>query len=94
MRDYEGMFIIRPDLSQEESNKVVAAIEEAITQDKGKLKDSSSWGKRQLAYEIGGYTEGYYQLTHFQLDPAMIAKLEGACKLNEYILRTLITRSE
>ena len=92
MKDYEGMFVIRPDLSQEDTDKVVQAIEGIISENKGELKDSSAWGKRALAYEMKGNTEGYYRLTHFRIDPKMVAKLGRAYKLNENILKYLIIR--
>lgn len=92
MKDYEGMFVIRPDLNQEETDKVVQAIEGIISENKGELKDSSAWGKRALAHEMKGYTEGYYRLVHFRIDPGMVAKLERAYKLNESMLKYLIIR--
>ncbi len=40
MKNYEAMFIVRPDLNQEELDKTVKAIEEIITSNKGKINDS------------------------------------------------------
>lgn len=92
MRDYEGMFIIRPDLDQTESQNLTKGIEEVITSSKGAIQNSSIWGKRQLAYKIGKYKEGIYQLIHFQTEPSEITKLKRAYRLNENILRVLIIK--
>lgn len=92
MKDYDGIFIIRPELSQEEAEALAKAIEETITQNEGKIKESSNWGKRQLTYRIEGCSEGYYRLIQFEIPPANLAKLERTHRLNEKILRALITK--
>jgi small subunit ribosomal protein S6 len=76
MKDYEGMFIIKPDLDQTKSQNLSKDIEKVITSNKGVVKNSSIWGKRQLAYKIGKYKEGIYQLIHFQTEPTEITKLK------------------
>jgi len=92
MKDYEGMFIIRPDLSQQEADKVASGIEELILKFEGKIKDSSIWGKRQLAYEVGGHREGSYRLIRFEIGSDQIDKLKGNYGHNENILKYLITK--
>ena len=92
MKNYEAMFIVRPDLNQQELDKVVKAIEKIVTSNKGKINDSLNWGKRQLSYKIGRHTEGVYQLVHFQIEPAAIKKLKEGYRLNEDIIRVLITK--
>ena len=94
MKNYEAMFIVRPDLNQEELDKTVKAIEEIVTSNKGKINDSLNWGKRQLSYKIGNYTEGTYQLVHFQIEPTAIKRLKEGYRLNEDIVRVLITKIE
>ena len=94
MKNYEVMFIVRPDLNQEELDKTIKTIEEIVTSNKGKINDSLNWGKRQLSYKIGRYTEGAYQLVHFQIEPTAIKRLKEGYRLNENIVRLLITKIE
>ena len=94
MKNYEGMFIVRPDLNQEELDKIVKTIEKIITSNKGKINDSLNWGKRQLSYKIGRYAEGVYQLVHFQIESTAIKRLKEGYRLNEDIIRVLITKIE
>jgi len=94
MKNYEAMFIVRPDLNQEELDKTVKAIEEIVTSNKGKINDSLNWGKRQLSYKIGSHAEGAYQLVHFQIEPTAIKRLKEGYRLNEDIVRVLITKIE
>ena len=93
MKNYEAMFIFRSDLNQEELDKIVKTIEKIIISNKGKIDDSLNWGKRQLSYKIGKYAEGAYQLVHFQIEPTAIKKLKEGYRLNEDIIRVLITKS-
>ena len=94
MKNYEAMFIVRPDSNQEELDKMVKTIEKIITSNKGKINDSLNWGKRQLSYKIGNYTEGAYQLVHFQIEPAAVKRLKESYRLNDDIVRVLITKIE
>ena len=94
MKNYEVMFILKADLNQEEADKLVKTIEETITSNSGKINDSLNWGKKQLAYKIGKHTEGVYQLVHFQIEPAAIKKLNEIYRLNEDIIRLLLTKAE
>ena len=94
MKNYEAMFIVRPDLNQEELDKIVKTIEKIITSNKGKINDSLNWGKRQLSYKIDRHTEGVYQLVHFQIEPTVVKRLKEGYRLNEDIVRLLITKIE
>ncbi|MEA3328833.1 MAG: 30S ribosomal protein S6 [Candidatus Omnitrophota bacterium] len=92
MEDYEGMFIVRPDLDQVQSENAAKNIEEAITSNKGTIKENLAWGKRQLSYKISKYREGLYRLVHFQIDPSNVKKIRRVYGLNENILKMLIIR--
>ncbi len=94
MKNYEAMFILKADLNQEEAGKLVKTLEETITSNNGKINDSLGLGKKQLAYKIGKYTEGLYQLVHFQIEPAAIKRLKEIYRLNEDIIRLLLIKAE
>ncbi len=90
VRNYEALFIIKADLNEEDTNKVISAIGEIINKEGGKIEDSQIWGKRPLAYEINKQKTGTYALFHFNLEPTAISKIKRLYRLNESILRTLI----
>jgi len=92
MAQYEGLFAIHPDLSQDENKKVVSKIEEQITKSGGTIESSQDWGRRSLAYTIRKKREGMFHLVHFQAPPDTITSLKRAYRLNESILSSLITR--
>ncbi|MDB4349604.1 30S ribosomal protein S6 [Omnitrophica bacterium] len=93
-RRYEGMFIIKPDMNEEELNKTVGSIEGTIVKNGGKVENSQKWARRQLAYGIKKYKEGEYYLFDFEAEPKSILAMEDVYRLNENILRTLITAKE
>ena len=91
---YEGLFALLPDLSQDENKKLVSKIEEQITKAGGMIESSQDWGRRTFAYPIRKKREGVYHLLHFRIAPEAITPLKRACRLNESILNSLITKLE
>lgn len=92
MNNYEGLFIVKPDLKEEDVKNVFKAITDSVAKSGGAVKKEESWGKRQLAYPIKKLKEGYYYKLDFTAEPASISKFEEGCKLNPDIVRTMITR--
>lgn len=90
MRMYEAIYIIQPEASEDEVEKVVQSVESLITEDGGTVVRVDVWGKRRLAYEVKGFHEGIYVLTRFECNPAFPKKLEDAIKLNETVIRYLV----
>lgn len=91
MKNYEGMFIIKPDLNKENTQKVLEVIREPILKEGGSIEASQEWGRRRLGYQIKKYEEGCYYLFHFKIDPQHISKLKKIYMLNEDILKGMIT---
>jgi small subunit ribosomal protein S6 len=92
MNNYEGLFIVRPDIKEEDLKNVYKSISEAIAKHGGAVKKEEPWGKRLLAYPIKKFKEGYYQKVEFSAPSEAITKLDASCKLNADIIRTMITR--
>jgi len=92
MNNYDGLFIIKPDLKEEDVKNVFKAINDAITKGGGSVKKEENWGKKQLAYPVKKFREGYYYKLDFDIPQGAIAVMENTYKLNADILRTMITR--
>jgi len=60
MRRYETIYILDPDLSEEQRKSVLDRVEDLITQYKGFLVEFEDWGSRKLAYEIKKKVRGFY----------------------------------
>lgn len=95
MRKYEAMFIIKPDLSEEEKKALFDQISDVVAKNNGKVSSSSIWSeKRKLYFTIKRCREGVYYLVNFTVAPGAITNINHAYTLNENILRVLITALE
>lgn len=88
---YELMYIINPNLSEEETAAVVEKFK-ALVEQNGTLEEMEEKGKRKLAYEINYISEGYYVLVKFTSGPDFPAELDRVLGITDGILRSLITR--
>jgi small subunit ribosomal protein S6 len=93
MNKYEVMLIIKPDLSEEEKKNLFNQINEVITKNSGSVSSANIWQeKRKLCFTIKKQQEGTYYLVDFSGPREAVDKLKYAFKLNDNILRALITR--
>lgn len=94
MNKYEAMFIVRPDLSEADKKALFAQINDVITKNDGNLSAAAVWQERKkLLFPIKKYREGLYYLAAFSLSPLAVAEIRHTYKLNESILRVLITKA-
>ena len=88
------MYILRPDIAEEEVNKHIEKYNKLLEDMGGKILDSQMRGKRRLAYTIAKNREGIYvQLSH-QGDGQHIAKIEKAMRLSEDVIRYMTIKQE
>ena len=88
---YEVMYIINPNLSEEETAAIVERIKTLVEQN-GTLDEMEEMGKRKLAYEINYLSEGYYVLIKFTSAPEFPAELDRILGITDGVIRSLITR--
>lgn len=91
MRDYELVFIVRPDLDENAFTEVVNRVRGWITDGGGQIDKVDLWGKRKLAYPIRKQVEGQYVLIQTKMTPAFGAQLERNLRFLEPVLRFLVT---
>ena len=91
---YETMYILRPDIAEDEVNNHINKYNKLLEELGGKVLDSQMRGKRRLAYQISKHREGVYvQLSH-QGDGQHIFKIEKAMRLSEDVIRYLTVKQE
>ena len=88
---YEVMYIINPNLSEEETAAIVERFKTLVEQN-GTLDEMEDMGKRKLAYEIDYLTEGYYVLIKFTSGPDFPAELDRIFGITDGVIRSLITK--
>tara|TARA_Y100001968_G_scaffold316190_1_gene343702 strand:+ start:3322 stop:3750 length:429 start_codon:yes stop_codon:yes gene_type:complete len=91
---YETMYILRPDIPEEEVENHIKKYSEILVKAEVEVLDSQMRGKRRLAYPISKHKEGIYvQLSH-RGDGQHIAILEKAMRLSEDVIRYLTVKQE
>jgi small subunit ribosomal protein S6 len=91
-RDYEILYIVRPELDDEQLQGAIATVNQLIESLGGAVQKTDVWGRRRLAYEVRHLREGQYVLTDFQIDPARVPELEGTLKISDTVFRHLVVR--
>src|SRR3990172_5403484 len=84
---YEVVFIVKPDAAEETLKGVLQKVRDTIGGLKGEVAGADEWGKRQFAYLIRNYQDGYYFLVTFSGAPSVPKEVERTLRLNENVLR-------
>ena len=92
MNNYEGLFIIKPDLNEDSVKGVHKTLGEIVVKNGGTVKKDEVWGKRALAYPVKKFKDGNYYKLEFEAPGDAVSKVEAACKLNADIIRVMISR--
>lgn len=90
---YETIFILNPNLSEEDTAALVEKFK-GLIESQGEIETMDQWGKRRLAYEIDDLNEGYYVFIVFKAEPTLIQELERNYKINDGVLRSLVIKTE
>lgn len=87
---YECMYILSPNLTEEETAALVEKFKSLIEAN-GTLDEMEEMGKRKLAYEINFISEGYYVLVKFTSGPEFPAELDRVFGITDGVMRSMIT---
>jgi len=93
MKSYETIFIMNPDITQEQTNAVISKIEEYIRKN-GTITKTINYGRKKLAYEVKKHDYGYYYLIEFEVKPEAIAELERIYRITVEILKFMTIRKD
>lgn len=94
MREYEVVFIIHPELDDSAFKEIIERVKGWVTEAGGQVSNTDVWGKRKLAYPIRKQNEGQYVLMKTKMPPAFCSELERNLKLQEPVMRFLVTSEE
>ncbi len=94
VRDYELMYIVRPELDDDGLQAATESVEHLISSVGGSVVRSTSWGRRRLAYEVDHLRDGHYMLLHLRVDGARVAEIERALTIHETVFRHLLVLHE
>jgi small subunit ribosomal protein S6 len=92
MRIYENLFIVKPDVPEEEVDPFIEQMRGVVTNAGGTVDKAEKWGKRRLAYKVGRYREGAYILFQFAADAATVKEFERRLRVADMVLKYLTVR--
>lgn len=94
MRSYEEMFIVRPDITDEELDPFIESLRSVITNAQGTVDNVNKMGVRKLAYRVEKRAEGYYVLIQFKSEPTLVHELERRLRVSDLVMKFLTVRTD
>jgi len=91
-RQYELVYIMSPDATEQEVTDLHAQLESIITRYQGELVKTENWGRRKLAFRIGKHREGTYVLEVFKGTGELTKELDRRLKVIDSVIRHLCVR--
>ena len=91
VKEYELIFVIKPDLTDQDIGTVKAEVKRHVENLNGTVEREDDWGKKQLAFEVKDYTEGHYMFFEVKLPPESPGPLKDQLKIDERVIRYMLT---
>lgn len=92
MRTYEVMFIVRPDMVDEDLDRLISTLEGNVTTAGGTVKSIERMGKRRLAYTVRKFNDGVYILFTVEGEGKLIAEVERRLRVAEPVIKFITVR--
>jgi small subunit ribosomal protein S6 len=93
-RFYEVMYIVRPDIQDEELDKLIANLEGTVTNGGGNVRSTEKMGRRKLAYTVRKFNEGNYVLMTIDADGKLVAEVERRLRVSEPVIKFIAVRMD
>jgi small subunit ribosomal protein S6 len=91
-RQYELVYIITPEASDQEVADLHTQIEQIIERFKGTLDKTENWGRRKLAYDIGRHREGTYVVETITGSGELMKEIDRRLRVSDAVIRHLVVR--
>lgn len=91
-RLYEVMFIVRPDMAEEDTDKLIAGFSTTVTNGGGVVKSVEKMGRRKLAYLVRKFSDGNYVLLTIEAGGPVVLELERRLRVTEPVIKFITVR--
>jgi small subunit ribosomal protein S6 len=91
-RQYELVYIVSPDATEQEVTDLHAQIESIVARYQGEMVKTENWGRRKLAFRISRHREGTYVLEVFKGSGELTKELDRRLKVIDSVIRHLCVR--
>jgi len=86
------MFIVRPDVEDEEADKLIAGFSSTVTNGGGQVKSVEKLGRRKLAYMVRKFNDGNFVLMTVEANGAVVLELERRLRVTEPVIKFITVR--
>ena len=93
-RKYEVMYILRPDIAEEEIEKLTTSLAATVTKGGGVVLSSEKMGTRKLAYTVRKFNDGLYMLMTLEAGGELITELERRLRVTEQVIKFITVRMD
>ena len=93
MNKYESVVIINPTVEEENMKALISKFTEIINKD-GKVEKVDELGKKQLAYDVKKFNEGFYTVFYFEANPELITELERNYRITDEIIKFMTIKQD
>jgi small subunit ribosomal protein S6 len=93
-RVYEVMFIVRPDVAEEDVDKLIAGFSTTVTGGGGTVKTVEKMGRRKLAYMVRKFNDGNYVLLTIEAGGPVVLELERRLRVTEPVIKFITVRTD
>lgn len=92
MRHYETIFIVHPELPEDDTNAVIDKFKGILEDGGATMSKVDLWGRRRLAYPVKKQTKGFYVLFEYGAEPGAVEEMERIFKIDENVIRFLTVK--
>jgi small subunit ribosomal protein S6 len=92
MRIYEELFIVRPDVPEEEIDQLIEQTKQVISGGSGTVEKADKWGLRKLAYRVDKHEDGFYVLLQFTAGPDVVKEIERRFRVSDLVMKFMTVR--
>jgi len=93
-RLYEVMFILRPDVAEEDADKLITGFSNSVTNGGGVVKSAEKMGRRKLAYMVRKFADGNYVLLTIEATGPVVLELERRLRVTEQVIKFITVRMD
>jgi len=93
-RLYEVMFIVRPDVEDEEADKLIESLGNTVKTGGGVVRSAEKLGRRKLAYQVRKFNDGNYILLTVEANGAVVLELERRLRVTEQVIKFITVRMD
>jgi small subunit ribosomal protein S6 len=86
-REYETIYVLRPEVTRENQERIATRVGEAVTREHGKLTSLENWGRRQLAYTVKKYRRGVYVYVRYLGGGPLVSEIERNLRMLDDVLK-------